>query len=337
MEGLPDMSQAPYLPDEYPIEQIPDTPSWSENYALMGADPATRKGLFFGTGRWHGDPSIWRELMLVALPDERIIFAKGYGRNGSEKGPGGAFARLDVVQPGRRLRLTYDGPVWQSTYQELFAVGFRDGATRRCKLDVVFESTLPIWNMKGDSPGAANVAGGIHVEQIGQINGQVEYADEMHYFSGGYSIRDHSRGPRDISRYKSHCWTSGYFAARDTAYYVYAMRMQDIPGLGMSNAAIVRGGRCYPATVVKIDLPERIEDVKALVCLDLTSGLGDMRIEVLEMLARIPTGMVCPYDTTVGIHASQSCVAFTDGPTRIRWDGCEGFGWSELGYAAEPL
>jgi hypothetical protein len=331
------MLPAQHIPDEYPIQQIPDTPWWSENYALMGSDPATRKGLFFGAGRWHGDRSIWRELMLIALPDGRIIFAKGYGRNGTEKGPGGAFGRLEVLQPGRKLRLTYDGPVWQSTYDELFARGFREGATGRCKLDVTFESAAPIWNMKGDSPGAASVAGAIHVEQVGRINGVVEYADEVHPFNGGYSIRDHSRGPRDISHYKAHCWTSGYFAASDTAYYVYAMQLQDIPGLAMSNAAIVRAGRCYPATVVNIDLPKKLDDVKALVSLTLSSELGDMQVEVIELLTRFPTGMVRPYDTIIGSRAAQRCVAFTDGPTRVRWDENEGFGWSELGYAAEPL
>jgi hypothetical protein len=331
------MSQTQDIPDEYPIKQIPDTPWWSENYALMGSDSTARMALFFGIGRWRGDSSIWRELIAVALPDGRIIFEKGFGRNGTDKGPGGAFARLEVLEPGHKLRLTYDGPVWQSTYEALFAHGFRESATAHCKLEALFESTVPVWNMKGDSPGAAHIAGAIHIDQIGKVNGVVEYAGEVHRFTDGFAVRDHSRGPREISQYKAHCWTSGYFAARDTAYYVYAMQLQDLPGLGMSNATVVQSGRFYPASVVQIDMPKKLDDIKALITVTLKSELGDMKIEVAELLTRIPTGMVRPYDTVVGIRATQNCAAFTDGPTRIRWDGNEGFGWSELGFAAEPL
>jgi hypothetical protein len=331
------MAAAQFIPDEYPIKQIPDTLWWSENYALMGSDVASCKGLFFGTGRWHGEPNIWRELILVALPDGRIIYAKGYGRNGTEKGPGGAFSRLEVLEPGRKVRLTYDGPVWQSRYEELFALGARDGAARPCKLDVLFESALPIWNMKGDSPGAASIAGAIHVEQIGRINGMVEYAGEMHRFNDGYSVRDHSRGPRDISQYRAHCWTSGYFANDDTAFHVYAMQLQNTRGLAMSNAAVVRAGKCYPATVIQVSLPNKLEDVQGKLGVTIRSELGDMKIEVIELLTRIPTGMVRPYDTTAGVRAAQSCAAISDGPTRIHCEGHEGFGWSELGFAAEPL
>ena len=331
---MPDLST---LPDEYPIEACPDTPWWSENYALMASDTQAGLGLFFGTGRWHGDLGIWRELLVIALPGGRSLHAKGYGRRGDAKGPGGAFAKLDVLEPGRRLALRYDGPLWESTADALFEHGFRDGPVRRGTVDMVFESDQPVWNMKGDSVAAAGIAGSIHIEQVGVTTGTVAYGDERFEFREGFSIRDHSRGPRDVGRYRAHCWTQGRFAAQDVSFYVYAMALRGMAELGMSNAAVVQGGITYPAKVRAINMPASREETRDLMMLELESDLGVMTVETTQLINHVVTGMVLPYDTIVGGVAAVPAATIVDGPTRLRWNGHEGLGWSERGFAPDQL
>ncbi|MET0988389.1 MAG: hypothetical protein ABW034_23565, partial [Steroidobacteraceae bacterium] len=62
------------IPDEFPATTIPTEPAqWSENYALMCSNPGDRLTLFYGTGRWHADREIWRELIVVVLPNGRVL------------------------------------------------------------------------------------------------------------------------------------------------------------------------------------------------------------------------------------------------------------------------
>ncbi len=325
------------IPDEYPITTIPDIPSWSENYALMASDTEGELALFFGTGRWHGAPDIWRELLVIALPDGRNIFAKGYGRGGDARGPGGACAKFDVLEPGRRFALRYDGPLWESDRADLFDHGFRDGAVRHGTVELTFESDRPVWNMKGDSVAAADIAGAIHIEQIGLTTGTVTYGDERYVFRRGFSIRDHSRGPRDVTRYQGHCWTQGHFAYTDTSFFVYAMALRGVEGLGMANAAVMRAGRTYPAVLRAINMPDSAEATRGLMHLELESDLGIMTIEATRLINHVVTGMVRPYDTIVGGKARHSAAVIVDGPTRLSWNGQEGLGWSERGFAPDPL
>ncbi|MET0985875.1 MAG: hypothetical protein ABW034_10755 [Steroidobacteraceae bacterium] len=55
--------------DEFPIREIPRTALWSENYALLCGDPATNASVYFSCGRWLDDPTIWREVIGIVLPD----------------------------------------------------------------------------------------------------------------------------------------------------------------------------------------------------------------------------------------------------------------------------
>jgi hypothetical protein len=322
---------------EYPIAQIPEIPWWSENYALMAGDPEARISLFFGSGRWHGDPSVWRELICINLPDGRTIFAKGYGRNGDANGPGGAFAKLDVLDDGTRFRLTYDGPLWQGTNADLLAHGFRDGANRRGRVDLTFRGVAPIWRMSGKSEAEADIAGALHVEQIGEVNGTIAYDDREYRLVNAYSVRDHSRGPRQPSAYRASCWASGYCAGAGIGYHLYAMSLHGRDGGSMSNAVLIRDGALHPAEIVSVTLPESIAGVEALLRVVLRSEMGETIITASERIASTVSGMIAPYDTVVGGRAGQPSAAIIDSLVRLDIDGAPGFGWSELGYSPTPL
>lgn len=324
-------------PDEYPIKEIPTTPWWSENFAAMYSSPADRVAVFYSIGRWHSDTSIWRELLMISLPDGRVAYSKGYARNGTPTGPGGALSKYEIVEPGERVRLTFDGPMSEAALKDLIEHGARGETSKRCKLDLRFDSAAPLWNMKGDSKEAGSVAGSIHIDHIGKANGSIEYDGRTYRFSDGYVARDHSRGAREISQYGGHNWINGVFPG-GRGFYLYAMKSQGSSTIGMSNAAVAQDGKLYPAEVVQTKFITSMDDgIGKTHKVVLRSELGEMEIEIVEVLNTFVSSMVCPYDTVPGATWHRKAGQIIDESVRLKWDGKEAYGWCERGYADGPL
>ena len=323
-------------PDEFPIKEIPTTPWWSENFAAMYSSPSERVAVFYSIGRWHSDTSIWRELIMVSLPDGRVAYSKGFARNGTPTGPGGPLTRYEILEPGAKVRLSFDGPMSDASLKDLIAHGARGETSKLCKLDLRFDSAAPVWNMKGDSKEAGSVAGSIHIDHIGKANGTIEYEGRTYRFTDGYTARDHSRGAREVSQYGGHNWINGVFPD-GRAFYLYAMKSQGSNTIGMSNAAVAQDGKLYPAELLKTEFISSLDSIGKTHRLTLKSELGTMEIEIVEVLNSFVSSMVCPYDTVPGATHHRKAAHIVDESVRMRWNGQEAYGWSERGYADGPL
>jgi hypothetical protein len=322
--------------DEYPIKDVPNTPLWSENYALVAVEGTKRASIFYSIGRWYADPSVWRENILMAIPGGRIIFARNYGRNASPTGPGASFSKFEVVRPEHELRLTYAGPVWESTSEQLLEYGSPEVPAGYCTLDLAFEGSTPVWNMRGDSAEASSMAGGLHIEQIGRANGTLQYRGEKLVFEDCYAIRDHSRGVRDPSAFKKHCWLNGDFPGK-RSFFVYAMQFQGSDVIGMTNATIVEDGEIHPAKLLHIEFISGAGDMRKPHTLVLDSTLGRMEVKIVEALTSMPVSFVKPFDAVPGSVKRRPSVIMFDEAVRLEWNGVQGLGWSERGVATGPL
>lgn len=322
--------------DEFPIKIFPDTPQWSENYALMFGDLLTRTAVYYSIGRNLDDLTIWRELISVVLPDNRIIFAKNYGRGADELGPGGALTKLDVLEVGRRLRLRFSGPVTVSSNTELIERGYREGPRQHATIDLHFAGRTPVWNMKGDSREAGTIAGSMHMEQMGYADGSIEIGGEVFRLNRGYSVRDHSRGVRDVSQYRMHAWINGSFAS-GRAFALYVMQLQDAPGIGMTNAVVFDHDQQYPATIESTDLLDDTDDPARRHHVVLKSALGRMDIRVAEIVTSFPNSMVLPYDMCPGRLHHRVSGFMLDQLVHLECDGQRGIGWTERGLARHAL
>jgi hypothetical protein len=328
-------STAPAI-DEYPIRQIPDTPLWSENFALVAVEGVKRASVFYSIGRWHADPTIWRENILMALPGGRIIFARHYGRNAPPNGPGASFSAFEVIRPEHELRLTYAGPVWESTLERMLERGIPEAPAGLCSLELVFRATGPVWNMRGDSAEASAMAGGLHIEQIGKAHAMISYRGEKFSFEDCYTIRDHSRGVRDPTSFKKHCWLNGDFPGR-RSFFVYAMQFQGSDSVGMSNAVILEEGKFHPASVAHVEFISGAGDMRKPQTLILDSGLGRMEVNFAEVLTSIPMSFVNPFDPLPGRVFGRPSVIMFDEAVRLEWGAVHGLGWSERGVAPTPF
>lgn len=287
--------------------------------------------LFLSIGRWHGEPGLWREVLGVRLPDGRVVYAKNYGRTFTQRGVTASLAELEVIVPEQRLRFTFDGPVRESTADQLLTTGMLEGRTKRCTIDLLFDASCPLWNMKGDSAGAAAMAGTLHIEQLGRINGTIRYDGQEFHLQDAFGSRDHSRGARDVSRYKRHCWVNGTLGD-NLAFHLYAMELRDASGVSMQNAVLIQDGRLIPAKLLSGSFISSLEDRRESCSFLIGSELGELTIRVTEVLATIPLGMATPYDVSLGrIHDADSALVL-DEFARFECNGKEGAGWLERGF-----
>jgi hypothetical protein len=321
---------------EYALEKRPDTALWSENFALVFADPEQRISALYSIGTWYQDTSVWRENLVLTLPDGEILVGRNFGRNTRGAVVSASLSRYEIIEPDKKVKLSYDGPASSNTFQDLMRVGSNGGKTRRLRLALDFTATSPTWDMHaGHAQDKTGLAGAMHIEQLGQCEGLIRVDDREFAIKRAYACRDHSRGARDNRQYRNHCWLNGRFSG-GRGFQLYNFRMHHIEGVALSLATVIEGGKHHAATIEHIDYVNGPEEFGRLQSVLLKSTLGDMKISVNEVLSSIPTTMTSPFNPAAGVQTGLYGQMFDEG-IRIEWNGATGFGWSERGYSHQPL
>jgi len=320
---------------EYPLEMRPHTALWSENFALVFTDPVSRVSTMYSVGTWYHDTSVWRENLAVALPNGRLLASRNFGRNTAGATVSASLSRYEIIEVEKKVRLSYSGPTWSYTFEDLLRYGANAGKTERLELDVFFEATAPMWDMhSGDAADPTGLAGTLHTEQLGRCNGTLHLDDFEISIRDAYSCRDHSRGTRDVTNYRNHCWINGSFSGT-RAFQLYTFKMHHIKGTALTLATVVHDRVHFPATIERIEYVNHPEEFGLLHTFLLRSALGDMNIAITEVLATIPESMTSPYNDIIGIVRDPHALLFEE-PVRMEWNGETGFGWCERGYMREP-
>ena len=321
--------------NEYPLKNKPDTPLWSENFAMVFNDSVNKVSALFGIGTWYLDTSVWRENFAVTLPDGQVLVGRQFGRNtrdGGDNVVSAAFLQYGIVDAEKKVRLVYDGPVWSYRIEELLNQGAIGGKAQRLKLTLDFDAITPLWDMHaGHKTDKTGLAGSMHTEQLGRCNGVLKINDTEIVIRDAFSNRDHSRGSRDIGNYRNHCWIQGTFAS-GRSFQIYVIRMHHIDGIAMSNAMVTQDGVQYPATVEKIEFVESADDRRKPHTMVLKSALGEMTLRATNLNATIPVVTTSPFNLTIGIVKEQHALMF-DEPMTVEWNGETGYGWSERGFS----
>ncbi|MET0985336.1 MAG: hypothetical protein ABW034_08015 [Steroidobacteraceae bacterium] len=323
------------LAQESPLEQRPTTPFWSENFALVFNDPVSRTSALYSIGTWYLDTSVWRENLTLTLPDGRVVVARNFGRNTRGNVVSAGLSRYEIVEPDHTVKWTFDGPVWPHTLQELMTTGFSNGKTSRLNLVLTFEATHPMWDMHaGHNTDSTGIAGAMHIEQIGRANGSITVDGKEIPVRDAYACRDHSRGGREISKFRNHCWINGAFPS-GRAFQSYYFRMYGVEGAALSLATVVHEQKFYPATIEQVEVLGGPNDAGKSHVLRLKSELGEMKIDV-DVLATNALHMTAPFNPSAGRGRGSHAFMF-DEAIRVKCNGEVGLGWCERGTALEPL
>lgn len=287
--------------EDAPIETIPDIPNWSENYAISGYDPESGIHLHFHIGRWRKDLSLWREVLVMSLPDGSAVGHRGIGRAlATEVGPGGGHLCVEILEPARRIRYSFLGAASRMPRRQLRDELLRDGPMERVAFDLTFTSDLPVWDMAhvGD---ATEFHGRFHDEQLGRFEGNIEVGGDVFKLST-MANRDHSRGVRVVDTIRRHTWTQVIFA-NGVAVLAFQAESAEANAAAFSEACVYADGELYPAKLTlcgQLPLERPYEHLNEPVPFAVDYEKGRLEIVSSKIHDGISTQYTSPWDLYPG-------------------------------------
>ncbi|MCL6643593.1 MAG: hypothetical protein K6U88_01225 [Dehalococcoidia bacterium] len=154
--------------------------------------------------------------VIVYQPDGSALFNYKRPQISSNDGWNAGGLKVEVLEPGERLRTTYEGSVvYLKDPREMRepSVAFQENPHKRIRLDLVHEGVGPIYGHVAEpgGAGAQNEFARAHYEQHMRVTGtlQVEHGPVLQIT--GHGLRDHSWGPRYWQSTPSYRWITGNF------------------------------------------------------------------------------------------------------------------------------
>ncbi|MET0657822.1 MAG: hypothetical protein ABW110_06655 [Steroidobacteraceae bacterium] len=324
--------------DDRPARKpFPTDKNWAENYCFTGSDPKSGIGFWLHAGRWLQDLDIWREVVILRLPDGTVAAHRAYGNAlATTDGPGGPNFAIKVIEDKRRFSLKFYGAIRRVPALAMAGGLLRDGPVQRLDLDLEFESDRAVWDMPSAGH-KSDFAGTGHIEQMGCVRGNISLGPDRYRYDG-LCQRDHSRGPRDSSRLGRHHWIQALFD-NGIGFTIYhgVLRGQSTPAF--AQAAVWEGNSLYPATV---ELPFMISnaiDATRPYPIALAYKNGKLDIKVTEITSTAFLSFSAPNEEYVGVFQVPSgntpVILLEQSALYELADGTRGFGPMERSVPGE--
>ncbi len=317
--------------NEFPWEgDFPTTPNWSENFLLAGQDPKSGVGFWLHCGRWRHDLTMWRETVVMRLPDGTVAAQRAIGNARADKaGPGGPHYAIRVVEPGRKLTYSYNGGIRRVPAQSMRDALVPDGPRTPMTYELTFESDADVWDLHKVG-GLQDFLPAGHIEQIGRVTGTVRVGNDV-YQIDTVANRDHSLGPRDNADLLNHQWHQGYFENGISFLLFDAMTRSD-GKVVFSEAVVYEGDKLYEA---KLEMGWRCDDAardREPISFKLHYEKGTLEIETVEYQTNSYLSLTSPNDQYVGVYPSEGgkTLVLTEQSVRLRLNGSvDGYGCFE--------
>jgi hypothetical protein len=154
--------------------------------------------------------------VIVYQPDGSALFNYKRPQISSNDGWNAGGLKVEVLEPGERLRTTYEGSVvYLKDPREMRepSVAFKENPHKRIRLDLVHEGVGPIYGHVAEpgGAGAQNEFARAHYEQHMRVTGTLQVEDGPVLQITGHGLRDHSWGPRYWQSTPSYRWITGNF------------------------------------------------------------------------------------------------------------------------------
>lgn len=315
------------IEQETPLKPpFPQLPHWSENYCLASFDPASGCGFWLHLGRWRKDLNLWRETVVINMPDGSVVAHRGFGNAlARDDGPGGSNYAIRILENRRHLSYHYDGPAYRLDSAGMRKGLITDGPCEKLSFDLAFESNADIWDLHKVGQRQKFLGTG-HIEQIGRVHGNIRAGGQSIAYEGKGN-RDHSMGPRDTPTLRSHQWLQGYFD-NGVSFLIYdaMLRNQDKPVF--CEAVVYEGDKLYEG---RLTYPWRIDDADdARKNFGFAIGYerGELRIETTRIAGTAYLSFTAPNDIYLGVYPGGTPpLTLLEQTTHLLLDGkVQGFG-----------
>jgi hypothetical protein len=189
--------------------------NFNESVYFNFFDPAGQLGGFLRIGN-RANEGHAEMTVIVYQPDGTALFNYKRPQISSNDGWDAGGAKVEVLEPGERLRTTYDGTVvYLADPRAMRDPGqaFKENQHRRLRLDVTHEACGPMYGHVSDSdPGQVqDEFARAHYEQHMRVRGTVQVDDEPPTPLAGHGLRDYSWGPRYWQSTPSYRWITGNY------------------------------------------------------------------------------------------------------------------------------
>lgn len=317
------------FPHPLPLGKAPKY--YSENYLFCGYDGNI--GFFTHMGRTPMDPMLWRGLMILYLPEGKLLVAKDYGRGETPRGPRSNSLQFECRRPLEEWTIHYDGIARPVERHQLLSGVLSDGLVEPVSFDLKFEALAPVWNFWEDMVPKGDPVGHLHHEGPGRISGTITRAGQVTNFQGtGY--RDHTVGVREMSGVLYTSWCHAQFPS-GRSFSAIKHRTRNRPTV---RAGFISAGEDL-TPVELLDIPDLSSPSGAPERFTVRLG-NDQKIEEIqgEIQHSAPITWVAPYEILHGTDWSRPyALVSVEAPARYWWDGEEGFGHCERACISQQL
>ena len=310
-------------PLELPALDLPG--GWTENFCNQCYCPGSGAGLWFHLSRLAGPVALWREILIVYLPGDRFLVAKGHGNGVHDRGPGSGMLSLSCEDPWKWWTMQFCGAVCKVSGAELRAGALSDQAHEVATIEKCWTAMAPVWDLGAEMQTQTWTQ--THYEQACSVSGAIKLDGESVDLTGT-GIRDHSRGPRDFGTVHDHWWLNGQFPD------------------GRSFAVLEVTGRAAESHLLcrayVSDGPNDIRDVEVLSLESEMSPDGPVSNRVVfrdgdsehtiegRVGQTMPFGMGTPNELLLGSTLKPPTVLrLWEAQTEFTWDGVIGHGLTE--------
>lgn len=303
----------------HPIRDVAD---WSENYLSHASFPSQGMSHWLHHGRAPWDRTLWQEIMVFFLPDDRYLVSKATARTPDLDGPRGAALYYHCDESFMKWTKSFRGGARLLTGDQLRAGPLTDGQSVGVEFELTWEALGPAFTMDTSKQTWTDA----HYEQHCTVTGRLAWGDQDVKLDGT-GLRDHSWGPRDYGGVGRHAWIHAHWS-NGRSFMIFYLVSRD---------------GAHTLSHVTLDIGNGPEDAEltsaAPLCRNLSDGLDGYRLEILSS-----TGQTVIIDAEVEQAATLAMIgkselgigACTDashwlaeGQTRFTWDGEHASGLTE--------
>ena len=313
--------------DELPHEAGSSLPPlWCENYLSYVWSPENEVGIYVHLCRKPGPIELWDEQVIIALPDDRYLLAKGFSEGRVEQGVSVAGIHFRCDEPFQRWTKRFRGGARLVSGDEYRSGPLADGEHVAVEWETEWTPLSPPFDFgttELDQPWAVG-----HYEQHHYVTGTLRFLD-TEYAIAGTGMRDHSWGARDYHEIGTTTWLHGQFA--DSGRWLMAVLVTGRPPRPPFGYAVVGDGASMTPVEVS-DLPEArtLADTGAPYVLGLTYPDGTTSTVSAEIVNHPRAALVGPSEIALGTFAAPTANHhYIDAFTRFTWDGEVGYGVTE--------
>lgn len=283
--------------DELPVEKVPDSSNWSENYAFYAYDFDRKTGFMAFAGRWIKNPALWREQLYIYLPDGSLLSHRAIGLAHHPSSLCPSALRFQCDSPGERWEIGFDGAMRHDDFDTLCREPILEGRPHNVRLVAVLESNTPALMLTSKD----NTSHGkYHYEQGHLCRGSISF-DGTQYALDGLGYRDHSRGPRKLGTFDGHIWLQLFFPdGRIFASYQVWTREAGRSEQILDDSIAIISNQVHPATLRHAPRLTTLDTLRAPLELGVTLGVDRVELKGTP-LSSLPNSFTEDFDFYHGV------------------------------------